>query len=801
MLSFVQDIRYTLRLFRKTRGITFVSLLALAMGIGANCAVYTVVNAVLIRPLPYKNPENIIMVWETNPQRNQNEVSVSYPNFKDWQEQSQGFESLAASVYQSFNITGRTGPDRLHGLRVTSNLLPLLGANITVGRSFLPDEEQPGKNEVVIVSHNLWQVRFGGQPDLLNSTVTLNDVPYTVVGILPPEFQYPPVWPTGADIFVPLTPNTERRNRSLTVVGRPKPGVTLARLQTEMTTIAENLQAHYADTNKDRGVRLIPIQEQVVGGIRTTLVIFLCAAGFVLLIGCANIANLLLARASSRQKEIAIRLAMGASRWRLIRQLLTESVVLALCGGVLGMLFLTFGITLLVSLLPEDIPRIKGVSVDGRVLAFAVLVSILTGLIFGLIPALQSSKPDLNEVLKDSSRGTTSGTGRRYVRSLLVVAQVAMTVVLLTGAALMIQSFVRLQDVDPGLNPNKVLTMWLSLPKPHYAQPDQQTAFFQQALERVKSLPGVKAAGLINALPLGGRNENISFTVPGREASAQETPVAGFRPASPGYFDAMGIPLIRGRVFEDRDSKIAPGVVMINQTMARKIWPDEDPIGKSLIVAPEKTPREIVGIVGDTKHRGLDMDYFPEMYLPYVQRPVDSLHLVVRTSSDPVDMVSSIRGTIWTVDKDIPIAQVKSMSQIASESVAPKRFYTFLLSAFAVIALTLAIAGVYGTISYTVSERTHEIGVRVALGAQPNNILSVIIGQGMRLVIVGEVFGIAAAFGLTRIIQSFLYGTGTTDLKTFIGVPLLLAIVGLLACYLPARTATRVDPAIALRHD
>jgi putative ABC transport system permease protein len=740
------------------------------------------------------------MIWETTAPPQQKQVSFSYPDFADCRERIQSFEAMGASMGGSFTITGSGETDLLRGVRVTPNFFSLLGVDLAMGRPFLLEEERPGNDAVVVISHRLWRDRFGGRQDALNQQITLNDRSYTIIGIMQPEVAYPPWWVEGADVFVPLTPGSERRNRSLTVVGRLKPGFTLSQTQAEVNEIALALQRQYQDTNKGMGFKVISLEDQLVGKVRSTLLVFLWASGFVLLIACANITGLLLIRAAARQKEIAIRLVVGSGRRRLVRQLLTETIVLATIGGALGMLALSLTIKILVNLLPEDLPRIKSVSIDGRVLAFGLLLSILTGIIFGLAPALQATKPDLNAILKGSRKGLRAVVIRGFAGNLLVIAQVALTVVLLIGAGLMIRSFIRLQNVNIGIKPDNVMTMWVSLPRARYPQPDQHTAFFEQVLNRVKSIPDAKEAALVNVLPLSGQNESLSFRVEGnQETNPNEAMSADYRPISSEYFEVMGIPVIKGRPFSEQDNKTSPGVVIINDTLARRISPNENVLGRRLTIMPEKTAREIIGVVGDIKHRGPDANYFPEMYVPYLQRPSESLYLVARSARTSTGMTNSLRNAIWSVDRNLPILDVKSMNQIVSDSVAPNRFYTFLLTAFATIALILAIIGVYGVISYTVHSQTREIGIRMALGAQPGRVFYEILRRGALLIVIGEVIGVIAAVALSRVLATYLLGMVNTDAITLIVVLVILGIVGLLACLIPARRALRIDPVIALR--
>ena len=815
MDTLFQDLRYAFRMLLKRPGFTAVAVLALALGIGANSAIFSVVNGVVLRALPYKDPESLMMVWSLlQAPAGSQEFPVSAADFTDWRDQNQVFEQIAAFHSQPFNITGAGEPEFLGGVRASANLFSLLGIEAKLGRTFLPEEDQPGAGHVVVISHGLWERRFGSDPNIIGQKLTLNDEPYTVVGVMPPGFQFPrkgemPAgyqFPRQADLYTPLawTPNQigNRGREFLAVIARLKPGVTVAQASADMDGIAERLKQQYPQFNTNKEVVIVPLHQQVVSNVRTALLVLLGAVGFVLLIACANVANLLLARAASRQKEIAIRTALGASRSRVIRQLLTESMLLSLTGGTLGLLLSMWGVDLLTAISPANLPRVDTISVDVRVFAFTLAVSLLTGIIFGLVPAIQASKPDVNEALKEGGRASSVGHNR--FRSVLVVSEVALSLVLLIGAGLMIRSFVHLLNSSPGLKPENVLTLDVGLPRTKYTGP-QQAAFFQQVIERLKSLPGVQSAGAVYPLPLSGAEEGMGFGIEGRAALAPgEVYSAGPRWVSPDYFNVMGISLLRGRELTDRDGSDSPRVVVINEAMAARYFPDEDPIGKRVAFDQvNKAPnwREIVGVIGDVKHLALDSDPKPEMYFPFAQFPSFFMTLVMRTSGDPLNLVAAARSEVLAVKNDQPISNVHTMEELLSNSIAQRRFNMLLLSIFAGVALLLAAVGIYGVMSYSVAQRTHELGVRMALGAQTSHVLALVVKQGMTLALAGVGIGLAAAFALTRILASLLYGVSATDPLTFSVIALLLASVAFVACYLPARRATKVDPMVALRYE
>ncbi len=804
MQTLWQDLRYGARMLLKRPGFTLIAVITLALGIGANAAIFSVVNAVLLRPLPYKDPDRLIMIRETKlPQFP--EFSVSPGNFLDWRKQNTVFERLVAFTGASFNLIGAGDPEQIRGMKVTDGFFAALGAQPQLGRDFLTEEDQPGRNNVVIMSHGLWQRRFGGDPKILGQAITLDGRNYTVIGVMPATF---PFGGRDLDLWTPMafTPQQAQSHGGhwLATIGRLKPGVTVDQSRAEMIAIAGRLAAQYPGANTGWSVKLMPLLEFTVRSVKPALLVLLAAVAFVLLIACVNVANLLLARAAGRQKEIAIRAALGAGRVRIVRQLLTESALLALLGGAVGLLLAKWGMDLLLKLAPQNLPRMSSVSLDGRALAFTAAVTLLTGMIFGLVPALQSSRPNLNETMKDAGRGSTEGGRRQLIRNALVVLEVASALVLLAGAGLMIKSFWRLQKVDPGFNPDNALTLSVALPQKKYPEESQRVAFFQQLLEKVGALPGVQAAGASNVLPLAG-DFVLAFVVQGRPplppGAGQST---NFYSASADYFKAMGIPLRRGRLFTERDIKDSQHVAIINETMAKKIFPDEDPIGKRITFdtgANNPDWYEIVGIVGDVKHYGLDQATPLQTYEPYTQQTFPYMTLVARAAGDPTNLTAAIRNAVLQLDKEQPIADVRTLDQLLSTSIAQQRFSMLLLGVFAAVAMLLAAVGIYGVLSYSVTQRTHEVGIRMALGAGRHDVLRLLIGHGMLLTLIGVAAGLAAAFALTRLMSTLLFDVSATDPITFGLIALLLVTVALLACWIPARRATKVDPLVALRRE
>jgi putative ABC transport system permease protein len=804
MRNVLQDLRYGLRVLWKSPGVTAAAVLALALGIGATTAIFSFVNAFILRPLPYERPDELVLAAYA--------TSEAAPaNFLDWRGQSQSFEHMAALAFWSVNLTEGETPERVQGFQVSPALFPLLGARPERGRIFLPEEEQAGRENVLLVSHGLWQRRFGSDPSLVGRNVMLNGRAYQVVGIMPAGFQfYRP-----ADVWSPLSFSPEEAQRrtagNLIVAARLKPGVGLPQAQAEMTNIVGRLQQLNPTTNTGSEIRLVRLHEYLAGPVRPALLLVLGAVLFVLLIACANVANLLLSRAVARQKEMAVRAALGAGRGRIIRQLLTESMLLGLLGGVFGLLLAWLGVRSLVAGAPlgavGTILGGRGVTLDTWMLGFTLLISLVTGLFFGLAPALHISKPDLNETLKEGGRGTAGTVVGRRLRGILVVTEVALSLVLLVGAGLMIRSFVRLLNASPGFDTRNLLTMNISLLPTKYAEDAQVRNYFTQVSERLKATPGVAGVGLTSHLPLSGSNRVRGFEIQGRPAPApgQPAPVANYRVVTPGLFDTLGVPLKRGRLFTEQDRDGAPGVAVVNELMVRRHFGGEDPVGKRLRRAnPGGQPLpwlEVVGVVGDIRHTGLQAPPAPEVYVPFMQNPARDMAVVVRAPSDPKGLALPVNQQVLGVDKEQPLFNVRTMEEVAAESIVISRFMMYLLGVFSAIALVLAAIGIYSVISYSVTQRTHEIGIRMALGAQPPHIQKMIVRQGMRMALLGIGIGIVAALILARLLSGLIFGVGSADPITFAATVLLLGLVALGASYFPARRATQVDPLTALRHE
>jgi putative ABC transport system permease protein len=811
-----QDIRFGLRMLWKSPGFTLVTILALALGIGANSAIFSVVNGVLLRPLPFKTAERLVFLSEWSQQVP--DMSVSYPNYQDWRDQSTVFDQLAAFRSAGYILTGTGDPERLTAREVSASFFPALGVSPALGRNFTTDEDKPGANHTVVISYGLWQRRFGGNSNIVGQTITLNDQSFTVVGVLPQTFE----WQAPVDLFVPIAPslgndlNARDDHPGIYLIGTLKPGVTVEQARAELTTITARLAQQYPKTNNGNSFTLAKLQDRATEDIRAALLVVLAAVGFVLLIACANVANLLLARAATRTKEIAIRTALGAGRWRIIRQLLTESILLALAGGALGLLFAMWGVDALRAVIPDEVPRllVSSIGLDTRVLLFTLAVSVVTGLLFGLAPAIQISKANLNEALKEGGRSATGGAHRNYVRSLLVVSEVALSLLLLVGAGLLMKSFLNLQRADIGFNPEHVLTMRISLPDARYTENAQIENFYRTLLERVEHLPGVQYAGLTRGLPMSGGIES-GITIEGHEVTdRKDTLVAVNLAVTPDYFRAMEIPLIKGRYFTDQDKTDAPPVVLIDEMLATRYFAGQDPIGKRIRLGGPDAPfpwMQVVGVVKHVKHYGPDEEGRVEIYRPYFQlldmpnvpgaRINNSMVLAVRTTGEPTALTGAIRNAVLEIDKDQPISLVQTMNQIVASAVSSQKFATWLLAIFATVALMLAALGLYGVMAYSVTQRTHEIGIRIALGAAQRDVLQLIVGHGMRLTLIGVAIGLVGSFVVTRLMKSLLYGVSAADPLTYGGVAVLLALVALVACLIPARRAMKVDPMVALRYE
>ena len=810
MTTFIQDLRYGLRMLAKNPGFTAVAVLTLALGIGANTAIFSVVNGVLLRPLPYADPGRLMTVYETS--REFGQMSVAYPNFLDWRRENHAFTDIAAYRGDDFNFTGSGQPEHLRGEFVSASLLPVLGVNPLLGRNFMPQEDREGASGVVMLTYGLWKRRFGADPNILGKTMTLNARSYKVIGVLPSDFGFR----RRAELYVPIAQylsielNDRENHPGLNVVGRLKPDVTMAAAQAEMTSIGRALAQQYPKTNGGHGVAVVEMKDDMVGHIRPTLLLLLGAVGCVLLIACANVANLLLARSTARSREFAIRVALGADRPRVVRQPLTESVLLALGASVFGLMLADWGTRLVLAAVPNSLPRSQEIGLDPHVLLFTLALSVLTGVLFGLAPAFHSSSVNPQESLKEGARG--SGGGRHRAEGVFVALEVGLAVVLLAGAGLMIQSIWRLWRVDPGFNTRHLLTTQVALSPTVMASPAAIRLAYQQLLDRVASIPGIQSASIASLIPLSDSDSEIAFWPgSGLQPPQDQMSSAMFYIGTPDYLRVMGIPLREGRFFTDQDTLASAPVVVIDDVMAKHLFPGQDAVGKQFSLI-ELGPVQIVGVVGHVKHWGLDSDdtakirdeiYFPFMQVPdkFMPEAVAGLTLALRTAPDPLSVVSAVRAQVAGPTEDQPIFGVQTMEQIISDSLAERRFTLLLLIIFASTALVLAAVGIYGVMSYAVSRRTHELGVRLALGASRREILRLVVGEGMVLAAIGTVVGLTAALGLTRLMASLLYGVRPADPATLAAVSLLLAGIALLACYIPAWRATKVDPLVALRYE
>lgn len=803
------DLRYAIRSLRKNPGFTTVAILTLAIGIGANTAIFSVVNAVLLRPLPFRNPESLCLLTERLPFLPS--VGPSYQNFVDWQAQAQSFQSIGAAKLTPLTLTGTGEPERLQGELMTANLFPLLGIDPPLGRVFTPAEDRAAGPPVALISSGLAQRRFGSAGSALNRIVTLDNQPYTVIGILPAGFRL--IQP--ADVVIPFQPWASKLpdDRSwhpgIVAIGRLKPGVAIETARTEMSAIAKRLEAQYPEFNTGVGANVTGLQEQLVQNIRPALLVLLGAVGVVLLIACSNVANLLLARAISRRREIAVRTAVGASPGRIVQQMLIESLALAALGGVAGLLLAAIGLDPLVRLASNSIPNAGPITLDRGVLWFAAGVSVLSGILFGLIPAIQTTGVDLRSVLNEAARGSSGGTRQRSMRAVLVIAEIALALILLIGAGLLLRSFDRLQSVHPGFRVNNLLVADIPLSPNKHKEPAERMAFFDRLLDRARTLPGVESAGAAAYLPVSGGGSIIHFNITGRPPKTpHDYIVVGYRPVTGGYLDTLGVPLLKGRLIADRDTERAPFVAVVNLAMERLYFPNDSAIGKrvQLGTVPDKdTPTmEIVGVVGDMK-QNLATDAPAELYVPFRQAnsvlPVFALSYVLRTTHDPQTEVSALRAAVRESDPDQPVVKIRTMEENVSASMTEARFRTVLLAIFGISALVLSIVGLYGLMMYSVSQRVHEIGIRMTLGADQSDVLRLVVGQGLRLTLAGIAAGLAGAFALSRVLARFLYGVTAADPATYAAVALFLIAVATLACYLPARRATNVDPVAALREE
>jgi putative ABC transport system permease protein len=801
---FLLDLRFSIRSLAKHPGFTAVAVLTLALGIGGNVAIFSVVNGLIMRPLPYQDQDRLIYLQEVSLHSGQRGLAVSVADYLDWRDRNQVFDGVALFDGANFTLTGGTEPERVRGAYTSSELLTVLGVEPLIGRDLRPEDNEPGAEGVALVSHGLWQRRYGGDPTPTGSAVTINGRPHTVVGILPPNINFP----AFADLWVPqiLDPATaDRSNRHFNAVARLKPGVTPARARSNMETIAAQLRQEHPAANADVDVSLTPLHEQLLDQADVVFLVLMGAVGFVLLIACANVAALMLGRGVTRGREMAIRTALGASSGRIVRLLLAESLLLAAFSGILGMVLGVWCRDLLIAATPVPIPLWMNFDFDTTVIGFVTLISLFTGILFGLVPALRISRPDLNKMLKDTgARGMSSSGGS--ARSFLAVAEVAMALVLLIGAGLMIKAFTRLIDVEPGIQTENVLTMRLELLKAAYPGNQEQQVFFEEIRRRIEGLPGVVHASAVSNLPLGGNDWGRWYTVEGEpEPAAGMSPVANNRVITPGYLKTLGIQIRRGRAFHNRDGQQdSPQVVIINDALAQRHWPNQDPIGQRIKYGDFDSSHSwmtIVGVVNDVRHYGLAQQIRPGIYVPLRLYAMNSMTLAIKTGSDPVGLIDSMRRQVWRVDPDLPVFAIQTMEEVLETSLWQTRLTSWILGTFALVALILAVVGVYGVISYGVAQRTREIGIRIALGAGRGEVGRFVIGQGMLLALAGVALGLAGSAGLTRFLALALYNVSPTDPQTFVLVTILFLAAALLACYIPARRATRVDPLVALRHE
>ncbi|HVF89112.1 MAG TPA: ABC transporter permease [Blastocatellia bacterium] len=801
-----QDLRYGLRVLGRNPAFSLVAVLALALGIGANTAIFSVVNSVLLRPLPFPDPNSLVILRAVNVKAGDGSTLGASPaDFFDWRAQSGAFEALGAETGGGVTLTGTDAPELIPGARFSEGLLEMLGARPFMGRPFSREEFKSSGEAVVLLSYRAWRGRFGGDPEIVGKSFNLSGRATTVIGVMPADFKHP----NYAEVWTPMPEDSGemriRSSRYVSVIGRLAEGVPIEQAQTEMETIAARLSEQHPESNADWSVRLVPLKEQIVGKIRPALLILLGAVGFVLLVACANVANMLLARSAARQKEIALRSALGASRSRVVRQLLTESLLLSSVGAALGLLAAYWGVDAIIALIPESMnfPRLDEIRIDTHVLGFTVAISFLTGVGFGLIPALQASKQDLQGSLKESGTRSSGDRGLQRARAMLIVSEIALTLLLLTGAGLLVKSFARLQNTDPGFRQENLLTMSIGASMKKYGNDGDRASYYTRIMERVAALPEVESAALSSGAPMTGFNLLFSFTIEGRPANPDDVPQGIYASISPNYFRTLGIPLLSGREFDERDAAGSPPAAIINETMARQFFSGEDPLGKRIRInyLGRPTSLEIVGVVRDTRQEALAQKTGIEIYSCYRQAPWFSTALIVRAKAAPASATLSVRRAIQSIDSDQAITSVKTMDELISESVAQPRLYTWLLSVFAAIALTLAAVGIYGVMSYTVAQRTHEIGIRMALGAQVGDILKMIVSQSLSLVFAGVGLGLIGAVALTRIMSALLYDVSATDPATFAAIALLLSAVALLASLIPARRATKVDPLTALRYE
>ena len=820
MRTIWQDLQYGWRMLRRSPGFSLVAILTLAIGIGANAAMFSVINTVLLRPLPFPDAQRIVFIWDTDPNRNISRGVASPAEFLDWRDQNRSFEELSAWRTWFYNLTGANEPEQVFGVHASANFLRLLGVKPILGRDFIPEEDQVGHDQVAIITYGLWQRRFGGDPNIVGENILLDEKPFTVVGVLPRGFS---VFGTSRqfDVWMPMAldrAQLHREDHSVIVFGRLRKGVTVAQAQAEMETIIARLKQQYPGVNQQDGVHVVAFREDLARNLKPGLLLLFGAVVLVLLIACVNVANLVLARAATREREITLRATLGAGRGRIIRQLLTESALLALIGGALGILLAYGGLHLLRLALPSEggygeIPHVEWLGIDGMVLAFTLIVSILTGILFGLAPAIQISHAELYESLKEGSQGSIGGRRSQFTRSALVIAEVAFSLLLLVCSGLLIRSFYLLMSEDLGIDPDNVLTAQIWLPESHYAAGAPVMNFYQQAIDRIGALPGVKSASAVNFLPLSGWGDYCNFDIVGRPiAPADEPNTSRYGVADWRYLRTMGISVKSGRDFAASDGPNSEGVVILNEALAHRYWPDQNPIGQQIHLKfpPTKSPWQpvardsmltVIGVVADVREWEMGVEKVGQLYLPYAQNPSRIMRLVVRTTGHPAAIAPAVRHAVESVDPSQPITEIRTMDQFLSQAVSQRRLNMLLLAVFAAIATILAAIGIYGVMAYGVTQRFHEIGVRMALGAEPSDVLKMVVTDGMKLAVIGLLIGIVGAALLSRYLESQLYGIKTTDPFTYAGVALGLAAVAAAACYFPARRATKVDPISALRHD
>jgi putative ABC transport system permease protein len=803
MDTLLQDLRYAVRTLLRSPGFTLVAALTLALGIGANTAIFSVVNAALLRSLPYPDPDRLVQVWQDSPSRGIASFPFSPGDFADLRSQARTLSGVAAIQSSSFNLTGDGEPVRVGAARVSASFFDVLGRRPTLGRGFAAAEEREGADHVAVIGQGLWKQRFGGDRRVVGRTLLLNGERYTIVGVVSTGVAIP----RDVELWVPWALTAQdlanHGGHYATVVGRLAPGATMERAWQELSAVGARIAAQHPDTNTGFGMHLVPLRDELVRQVRPALLVLFAAVGLLLLIACANVSNLLLARAASRSREIAVRAALGAGRWRLVRQLLVESVVLGLAGGAAGLLLAAWGVGLIVRAAGDALRLPTAVSIDGGVLAFTFAVAVLTGVLFGLVPALHASRLDLHETLKEGGRSGTGDARRARSRALLVVAETALAMVLLVGAGLLVKSFATLAGTDPGFRVEHVLTGSIDLPQAAYGTPERQAAFFRALDERAAAIPGVRSAGAATTLPLSGATARIGFHVVGTPPAAPgEQTATGYDVVTPGYFEAIGIPLRRGRTFTARDDAHAPGAVVINEAMARRYFAGQDPIGRRMTLTDSDTmPREVVGVVGDVRHEGLGEEPSPAVYVSQLQAPVPFMRYVLRTAGDPARAAAALRREVAALDGRVAVGEVRTMAQVVADSVASPRLSMVLLGIFAALGIVLAAIGLYGVVSYSVASRSQEIGIRMAMGARPKDVVRMVVRQGVGMTAGGLVLGLLGAFAATRLLRSMLVGVSATDPAVFAAVPLLLMAVALAATWLPGRRATRLDPMAALRQE